>query len=120
MCAFTVPLNEGVWTMTLVSDGHLFVISGALAMGLIDDVLMPILLMLMSTTIWVVGILQLRKALRIWGLIDLVTAIVCGAVFVSSELTQPTNLLVSLVVLALELGLVAWLGLANQEEMVRD
>jgi hypothetical protein len=74
----------------------------------------------MSTIVWVVGILQLRKALRIWGLADLVTAILCAIVFVSSELSQPSNLLISLIVLAIELGIVAWLGLANQEELVKD
>ncbi len=120
LCGLTVPLNAGTWTMTLAVDGHLFIVSGALAMGFIDETLMPILLIMMSTIVWVVGILQLRKALRIWGLADLVTAILCAIVFVSSELSQPSNLLISLIVLAIELGIVAWLGLANQEELVKD
>jgi hypothetical protein len=120
LCGLTVPLNAGTWTMTLAVDGHLFVVSGALAMGFIDETLMPILLIIMSTVVWVVGILQLRKVLRIWGLADLVTAILCAIVFVSSELSQPSNLLISMIVLAIELGIVAWLGLANQEELVKD
>ncbi|MEC8997782.1 MAG: hypothetical protein VX909_00850, partial [Candidatus Thermoplasmatota archaeon] len=120
LCGLTVPLSAETWTMTLAVDGHLFVVSGALAMGFIDETLMPILLIMMSTIVWVVGILQLRKALRIWGLADLVTAILCAIVFVSSELSQPSNLLISLIVLAIELGIVAWLGLANQEELVKD
>jgi hypothetical protein len=120
LCGLTVPLRAGTWTMTLAVDGHLFVVSGALAMGFIDETLMPILLIMMSTIVWVVGILQFRKALRIWGLADLVTAILCAIVFVSSELSQPSNLLISLIVLAIELGIVAWLGLANQEELVKD
>ena len=120
LCGLTVPLRAETWTMTLAVDGHLFVVSGALAMGFIDEIPMPILLTVMSTVVWVVGILQLRKALRIWGLVDLITAILCAIVFVSSELSQPSNLLISLTVLALELGIVAWLGLANQEDLAKD
>jgi len=120
LCMLTVPLKQGDWTMTLAVDGHLLVVTGALAMGLIDEVLMPVLLIFMSTVVWVVGIIQLRKILRIWGLADLAVAIVCSFVFVSTEMSQPTNLLIALIVLAMELGIVAWLGLANQEELVKD
>ena len=108
------------WTVTIAADGHLFVISGALGMGLLVQIEMPMLLVTMSTAVWVVGILQLRKAMRIWGLAELVAAVLCSLIFVSSEITQPENLLVGLIVLALELGIVAWLGSARQEELVRD
>jgi hypothetical protein len=120
LCGLTVPLRAEKWTMALAVDGHLFVVSGALAMGFIDEIPMPILLTIMSTVVWVVGILQLRKALRIWGLVDLIAAIVCAIVFVSSELSQPSNLLIALIALAVELGIVAWLGLAYQEDLVKD
>jgi len=101
-------------------DGHIFVIVGALGMGLLYQIEMPILLISMSTAIWIVGILQLRKSLRIWGLADLVTAVLCSLVFVASEIAEPQNLLIGLAVLALELGIVAWLGTAMQEDMIRD
>ena len=120
LCMLTVPLKQGNWTMTLAVDGHLLVVTGALAMGVIDEVLMPVLLIFMSTVVWVVGIIQLRKILRIWGLADLLVAIVCSFVFVSTEMSQPTNLLIALGVLAMVRGIVAWRGLANQEELVKD
>ena len=119
-CVLTVPLKMEKWTVTIAADGHLFVISGALGMGLLVQIEMPMLLVTMSTAVWVVGILQLRKAMRIWGLAELVAAVLCSLIFVSSEITQPENLLVGLIVLALELGIVAWLGSARQEELVRD
>lgn len=119
-CLLTVPLKMERWTVTIAADGHLFVISGALGMGLLVQIEMPMLLVAMSTVVWVVGILQLRKAMRIWGLAELVAAVLCSLIFVSSEITQPENLLVGLTVLALELGIVAWLGSARQEELVRD
>lgn len=37
-----------------------------------------------------------------------------------SEILEPSTLLVSLIVLAIELGLVAWLGLSNEDEIVKD
>ena len=119
-CVLTVPLNMEKWTMTLAADGHLFVVSGALGMGLLVQIEMPMLLVAMSTSVWVVGILQLRKALRIWGLAELVAAVLCSLIFVTNEISEPENLLIGLVVLALELGIVAWLGSARQEDMVRD
>jgi hypothetical protein len=33
---------------------------------------------------------------------------------------EPTALLIALIVLATELGLVAWLGLSNEDEIVKD
>ena len=119
-CTLTVPLKMEKWTITLAMDGHIFVIVGALGMGLLYQIEMPILLISMSTAIWIVGILQLRKSLRIWGLADLVTAVLCSLVFVASEIAEPQNLLIGLAVLALELGIVAWLGTAMQEDMIRD
>ena len=73
----------------------------------------------MSTTVWVVGILQLRKSLRVWGLADLIAAILCSFVFASKGFGQ-NELLLGMIALALELGIVAWLGFSNQDELRRD
>jgi len=115
-CAFTVPLNHHKWTITLAIDGHLFVISGAIMLGMIGGFQLPLLLILMSTTVWVIGILQLRKALRIWGLFDLILALLCSLVFASSGFNQ-YDILLGMTALALELGVIAWLGLSKQEEL---
>jgi len=80
---------------------------------------LPLLLILMSTTVWVVGILQLRKSLRVWGLSDLVAAILCSFVFASKGIGQ-YDLLIWMAALALELGVIAWLGLSNRDELRRD
>tara|TARA_B000000441_G_C21580476_1_gene254039 strand:- start:21 stop:281 length:261 start_codon:yes stop_codon:yes gene_type:complete len=80
---------------------------------------LPILLILMSTEIWVIGILQLRKGFRIWGLADLVAAILCFLVFASGDIGQK-EILLGMIALAVELGIVAWLGLSNQDELLKD
>ena len=119
-CALTVPLGLEKWTVTLATDGHIFAIAGALTLGLAGGLDLPMLLVLMSTVVWVVGILQLRKSLRIWGLVDLVAALLCSIVFSSSEIVQPDKMFLGMIVLAAELGIVAWLGLANQEDLSKD
>ena len=118
-CALTVPLNLEKWTVTLAIDGHLFIISGGIMLGMVGGFEIPLLLILMSTTIWVVGILQLRKSLRIWGLADLIAAILCSFVFASKGF-GPYEMLLGMAALALELGVIAWLGLTNQDELRRD
>jgi len=50
---------------------------------------------------------------------DLLVAIVYGLIFVEG-IFEPTTLLVALVVVAAELGVVSWLGLRNEEQLVKD
>ena len=66
------------------------------------------------------GILQLRKSLRAWGLADLVMAILFSVVFYGGVIFQPQILLVGLSIIAIELGVVSWLGLKNEENMVKS
>jgi len=79
----------------------------------------PTLLIMLSTTAWVVGILQLRRVLRIWGLIDLILAVLVALIFVQG-ITQPVTLLIALMVVAAELGVVSWLGQRNEEALLQD
>ena len=80
---------------------------------------LPVLMIVMSTEIWIIGILQLRKGFRIWGLADLIAAILCFLVFASGDIGQ-SEILFGMTVLAVELGIVAWLGLVNQDELLKD
>ena len=48
-CALTVPLNLEKWTVALAIDGHLFIISGAIMLGMVGGFEIPLLLILMST-----------------------------------------------------------------------
>ena len=78
-------------------------------LGMMNSFEIPLLLILMSTTIWVVGILQLRKSLRVWGLADLIAAILCSFIFATKGCGQ-YDIFVGMAALALELGIIAWLG----------
>ena len=106
--------------MTLATDAHLMLYAGLLVTGTYTTIYLPIILVSLSTSIWVIGILQLRRILRIWGLFDLIIAIIASLLLLGSQMLEPTVLLISLIVLATELGLVAWLGLSNEDEIVKD
>ena len=105
--------------MTLAINSHLLIYSGLLLTGLFSTIYLPIILISLSTIIWIIGILQLRKILRIWGLFDLIIAILASLMLLGPEILEPSTLLISLIVLAIELGLVAWLGLSNEDEIVK-
>ena len=87
--------------------------------GYAMTIVLPILLILLSTTVWVVGILQLRRTLRVWGLLDMILAVLAALIFVQG-ITEPVTLLLALLVIAVELGLVSWLGQRNQEALLQD
>ncbi|MCH1592310.1 MAG: hypothetical protein L7R66_04885 [Candidatus Thalassarchaeaceae archaeon] len=114
----TVPLKGEKWTMTLAFNAHLLLIVGALSGGLSG--LIPVILILLSTTMWATGILQLRKTLRTWGLVDLIIALLFSVTFYGGILFQPQILLFGLSVVAIELGLISWLGLRNEDELVNS
>ena len=55
-CALTVPLRLPKWTFTLAANGHIFVISGAITVGMVGSFGLPVLMIVMSTEIWIIGI----------------------------------------------------------------
>ena len=88
--------------------------------GTFTTLYLPIVLISLSTTVWIIGIMQLRRILRILGLFDLIIAILASLMILGAQMLEPITLLISLIVLAIELGLVAWLSLSNEEEIVKD
>ena len=114
----TIPMKGERWSVMLAINAHVLLILGLIASGL--SLLIPMFLVILSTTVWVTGIVQLRKSLRAWGLADLVMAILFSVVFYGGVIFQPQILLVGLSIIAIELGIVSWLGLKNEENMVKS
>ena len=106
--------------MVLAIDAHLMLYVGILWTGIYTTIYLPIILISMSTAIWIIGILQLRRVLRVWGLFDLLIAIIASLLILGSTMLNPSILLISLIVLAAELGFVTWLSLSNEEELIKD
>ena len=114
-----VPMRNGHWTMMAAVDGHILLFAGLLAVN--EAMFYPIALFAMSTTLWVVGILHLRRILRVWGLADLalgsgVALLMLGA----SGSINAGGLFLLLAVIGAELALVTWLGQRNEEALLRD
>jgi len=80
---------------------------------------MSVALLALSLTIWVAGILQLRRSLRIWGAADLVLAIVAGLLSIQT-VVDPIGLLLMLIALGIVLGIVAWLGQRYEGQLAED
>jgi len=119
-CALTIPLRKQDWSFTLAIDGHLLIIAGLFALGLIGEIFVPLAFIGMSIIVWTIGILQLRRMFRIWGLMDLVVGIIFALIFSFQEISNSVNLLVILCAIAFELGIISWLSSSNQEELIAD
>ena len=76
-------------------------------------------MVLVSTITWIIGIIQLRKIFRIWGLIDLILAMLFSLIFVK-EIFDQINILIALTLIAIELGIIGWLGISNEKELIKD
>lgn len=119
LVAASVPLKDGHWTMMATIDCHILLCAALLTLN--EAILYPIAFFTVSTTIWVVGILQLRRILRVWGLLDLVIGI--GASILIMAATNTLNavaLVILLSVIGAQLALVTWLGQRHQEVLLKD
>ena len=106
-----------IWTSTFTINAHVLLVLAVIISPLPPVALLATMLLL-STCTWVVGILQLRKGMRLWGASDLVFAGMIGLLTMGSELLEPTTAFIALVALAIELGIVVWLAQKHQEAML--
>ncbi|DAC27456.1 MAG TPA: hypothetical protein HA330_01145 [Candidatus Thalassarchaeaceae archaeon] len=114
---FTIQEPRRIWTSAHLIDAHILLVLGILISPLPNIAFLSTLLIL-STLTWLTGILQLRKMLRFWGATDLVFAGLMAILTIGSELLEPTNAFIALIVLAIELGLVVWLAQSRQAAMM--
>ncbi|MDP6742031.1 MAG: hypothetical protein QF544_03085 [Candidatus Thalassarchaeaceae archaeon] len=114
----TIPMRKPAWSTTWSWDAHLLLPLGVLLLTGVSPFLVVSILAL-SLVIWVTGILQLRRSLRIWGAADLILALVVAALAAQGEI-NPTSLLLMGIALGVELGIIAWLGQKHEGQMAVD
>ena len=115
----SVPMRSGHWTMMAAIDCHILMFAGLLMVN--EWILYPIALFAISTTLWVVGILHLRRILRIWGFGDLIIGIGASLLMLGAASTiDPIGIFLLLTVVGAELALVTWLGQRNEEALLKD
>ena len=119
LVAASVPMRSGHWTMMAAIDCHILMFAGLLMVN--EWILYPIALFAISTTLWVVGILHLRRILRIWGFGDLIIGIGASLLMLGAASTiDPIGIFLLLTVVGAELALVTWLGQRNEEALLKD
>ena len=114
----SVPMRKPGWSATWSWDAHILLPLGVLLLTGVSALLV-ISLLTLSLSIWVTGILQLRRSLRVWGAADLVFALVAAAL-ASQGVINTNSLLLMGIALGLELGIIAWLGQKHEGQMAID
>jgi len=115
----TSKFGKERWSMVLVIDSHILIIGGLITTGYLNEIYFSLLMISVSTIVWIIGIIQVRKILRIWGLIDLILALLFSLIFVNGIFNQ-NNILILLSLIAIELGIIGWLGISNEKELLKD
>ncbi len=114
---WSIPARRARWTGGFALDAHLLLPTGlAIATGGLT-IWVLVGMFALSMTAWIVGILQLRKTLRFWGAFDLAAAVTLALLTMRAALLEPTVALIALTALAVELGVVVWLGQRHQDAM---
>ena len=114
----SVIKNNQVWISSGLWIGHLLVPSGAFGHYEHTTVLMMVLMIAVSTTSWLIGVVTLRRGWRVFGAIDLILAWIVAGILMMSGATS-LMLLVMLLATAVLLGLVTWLGQKYETEIAR-
>ena len=112
----SVVTNKEVWLSSGLWAGHILIPSGAFAHYEHTTVLMMVLVLAVSTTSWLIGVITLRRAWRVFGALDLLLAWMIAGILV---LAGANNLmiLIMLIATAILLGLVTWLGQKYEQEI---
>ena len=111
--------NKQQWISSGLWIGHLLIPSGAFGIYQQTSVLMMVMILVVSTTSWLVGVITLRRGWRIFGAVDLVLAWIVAGILMLAGGTS-LMLLVMLISTAILLGLVTWLGQEYEAELSDD
>lgn len=114
-----VVTNKQQWISSGLWVGHLLIPSGAFLLNEQTSVLMMILILAVSTTSWLIGVVTLRRGWRVFGAVDLILAWIVAGILMLAGGTS-LMLLVMLISTAVLLGLVTWLGQEYEEQLAND
>jgi hypothetical protein len=111
-----VALRQEVWVAASLWIGHLLIPTGAFGHYENTTVLMMVLVLAVSTTSWLIGVITLRRAWRVIGAIDLLIAWIIAGTLMLAGATE-LMILIMLMATAILLGLVTWLGQKYENEI---
>ena len=116
---YTIFASLPKWTSAWLWNAHIILPIGIFAIVGWSPWLVVCMLALSLTT-WVGGILQLRRGMRVFGALDLVLAFCLALLILQEGMLDPSMLLLMLGALAIELGIVAWLGTRYDLQLAQD
>ena len=113
---YSVISDKQIWISSGLWIGHLLIPSGAFGHYEHTTVLMMTLMLVVSTTSWLIGVITLRRGWRVLGALDLILAWIVAGILMLSGATS-LMLLIMLMATAVLLGLVTWLGQKFEAEL---
>ena len=113
---YSVVSDKQIWISSGLWVGHLLIPSGAFGHYEHTTVLMMTLMLVVSTTSWLIGVITLRRGWRVLGALDLILAWIVAGILMLSGATS-LMLLIMLMATAVLLGLVTWLGQKFEAEL---
>ena len=116
---YTIFAGLPKWTSAWLWNAHILLPIGVFAVAGWSEWLVVCTLALSLAT-WVGGILQLRRGMRVFGALDLVLSFCIALLILQEGMLDPIMLLLMLGALAIELGIVAWLGARYDLQLAQD
>ena len=113
---YVIISKQQVWLAALLCSAHILIPSGSFGYYEQTSVLLMAMVTLLSTSSWLIGIITLRRSWRIIGAIDLILAWIIAGFLLLGGASQST-ILIMLIVTAILLGLVTWLGQEYEDEI---
>ena len=117
--AYTIFAALPKWTSAWLWNAHILLPIGVFAVTGWSAWLVVCTLVLSMTT-WIGGILQLRRGMRVFGALDMVLSFCIALLILQEGMLDPIMLLLMLGALAIELGIVAWLGTRYDLQLAQD
>ena len=108
--------ERGLWISSCLWISHLLMPAGAFGYYQQTSVLLVVLLLAVSTTSWLIGVVTLRRSWRVIGALDLVLSWIIAGILVISGVNN-LMILSMLIATAVLLGLVTWLGQKYEKEI---
>ena len=116
LSVFSVASKNQLWIASLLCSAHILIPSGSFGYYEQTSVLLMAMVVLLSCTSWLIGIITLRRTWRVIGAFDLVLSWIIAGFLVLGGASS-SMILVMLLATAVLLGLVTWLGQMYEDEI---
>ena len=111
--------NKQIWLTSTLWISHILLPSGAFGQYEQSTVLFMASIVLLSGVAWTIGIVTMRRTWRVIGALDLIISWIIAGFLVGAGVAQ-SMLLIMLIITAILLGIVTWLGQKYEPEITNS